>query len=104
MTRQQFSTLAIARHAAVFAVGALAASLALAQGMKPKPTEPSAPPDKTAIEAAFTRADANGDGKLSREELTRMPAIADKFDAFDKNKDGFLSPEEFAAGVMAGQK
>jgi Ca2+-binding EF-hand superfamily protein len=65
--------------------------------------EPSAA-DKTNIEAAFTRADANGDGKLSREEVARMPVIADKFDTLDKNKDGFLSMEEFAVGAMAAQK
>ena len=100
MIHQQLATLVIARHAAVFAVGALVASLALAQGVKPKATEPSAA-DKTNIEAAFTRADANGDGKLSREEVARMPMIADKFDALDKNKDGFLSLGEFAAGAMA---
>lgn len=53
------------------------------------------------MEAAFTRADGNGDGKLSKEEAARMPAIAAKFDELDANKDGFLSMDEFAAGYMA---
>ena len=54
------------------------------------------------MEAAFTRADGNGDGKLSKEEAARMPAIAAKFDELDTNKDGFLNMEEFAAGFYLG--
>ena len=53
--------------------------------------------ERLAIEAAFSRADTNGDGKLSREEAGHLPAIALKFDDLDKNKDGFLSMEEFSA-------
>jgi EF hand len=56
--------------------------------------------ERAAIEAAFTRADSNSDGKLSREESLRLPAIALRFDALDKNRDGFLSLEEFATGAM----
>ena len=54
--------------------------------------------DRAAIEAAFTKADANGDGKLSKEEAAKLPAIAAKFDMLDKNKDGVLDLAEFAAG------
>ena len=57
--------------------------------------------DKTAMEAAFTRADANADGKLSKEESARMPAIAAKFDELDTNKDGSLTMDEFATGYMS---
>lgn len=53
------------------------------------------------MEAAFTRADTNADGKLSKEEMARMPAISAKFDELDANKDGFLSLEEFAVGYLA---
>jgi Ca2+-binding EF-hand superfamily protein len=53
------------------------------------------------VEAAFARADANGDGKLSKEEAARLPAISAKFAQLDKDKDGSLSPAEFAAGVTA---
>ena len=56
--------------------------------------------DKAAVETSFGRTDANGDGKLSKEEAVKLPAIAAKFDEFDKNKDGFLSLDEFAAGVV----
>jgi len=54
-----------------------------------------------AAEAAFKRADANGDGKLSKEEAARLPAIAARFDELDRDKDGFLSLAEFAAGYAA---
>jgi hypothetical protein len=65
------------------------ASVALAQTPTPVPL-----PDGAA--AAFARADTNGDGKLSKEEATRFPAIADKFEALDKDGDGMLTLAEFA--------
>ena len=57
--------------------------------------------DKVALEAAFTKADANADGKLSKEESAMLPAISAKFAELDKNKDGFLTLAEFAAGYSA---
>ena len=79
---------------------AMLCSAATAQTSMPGTAEPSAT-ERTAIEAAFTRADTNGDGKLSREEAARMPAIAARFDELVKNHDGVLSREEFAAGATA---
>ena len=76
------------------------ASLAFAVSAQTPAAAPTAK-DKAAMESAFTRADGNGDGKLSKEEAARMPAIAAKFDELDANKDGFLNMEEFAAGYMA---
>ena len=55
--------------------------------------------EREAIEAAFTRADTNGDGKLTREESQRFPEIAARFDALDQDRDGFLSLAEFAVGA-----
>jgi hypothetical protein len=61
--------------------------------------EPSAR-ERMAMEAAFTRADANSDGKLSRAEAVHLPAIEARFDELDTNHDGFLSVEEFIIGAM----
>jgi len=55
--------------------------------------------DREAIEAAFARADTNGDGKLSREEAQRFPEIAARFDELDLDHDGFLSLIEFSLGA-----
>src|SRR5262245_20895527 len=67
------------------------AASAYAQG-EPTPLEqPVAARDKAIVEAAFTKADANGDGKITREEAAKLPTIASKFDALDKDKDGVLS-------------
>ena len=55
--------------------------------------------DREAIEAAVTRADTNGDGKLSREEAQRFPEIAARFDELDTDRDGFLSLIEFSVGA-----
>jgi hypothetical protein len=79
---------------ASFAIGAPTLSQAQAPG--PSTQQPSAA-DKAAADA-FNRADINHDGKLSREEAARLPAIAAKFDELDKDKDGSLSLDEFMAG------
>jgi Ca2+-binding EF-hand superfamily protein len=44
----------------------------------------------------FDAADANKDGKLSREEVApTAPYMAENFPRYDKDGDGFLSWEEF---------
>ena len=53
---------------------------------------------RMAVEAAFTKADVNGDGRISKDEAAKMPEIAGKFDALDTDKDGTLTLAEFAAG------
>ena len=57
--------------------------------------------DRIAVESTFAKADANGDGRITREEATALPAIAARFDQLDRNKDGVLSLEEFGAGYAA---
>ncbi|MCJ0765592.1 EF-hand domain-containing protein [Variovorax terrae] len=47
------------------------------------------------VDAAFARADANKDGKISREEAQRFPAVAQRFDQVDLDHDGALSRAEF---------
>jgi hypothetical protein len=48
------------------------------------------------LEAAFQRADADRDGKLSRQEAERFPAVAQRFEQIDSNRDSFISLEEFS--------
>lgn len=60
--------------------------------------------DREAIEAAFARGDTNGDGRLSRDEAQRFPEIAARFDVLDRDRDGFLSLAEFAAGAAPPRK
>ena len=48
--------------------------------------------------SAFERADANRDGQLSAAEAGQLPAIANRFQALDKDKNGSLSRAEFEAG------
>lgn len=46
--------------------------------------------------ARFTELDTDKDDRLSREEISKAGAyLADNFDTLDKNKDNFLSWEEF---------
>ena len=88
----------IARTSLFVAVASLA--LAATAQTTAAPAAPTAK-DKTAMEAAFTRADTNADGKLSKDEAARMPAITAKFDELDTNKDGSLTMDEFATGYMS---
>lgn len=46
-------------------------------------------------EAQFKSADANQDGFLTRDELSRFPFIAREFQRIDSDRDGRLSPAEF---------
>lgn len=72
-------------------------------GNAPKPV-PGAGPEtaqSTATSAAFDRADANADGKLSPQEAQQLPAIGNRFEQLDSNRDGFLSRPEFEAGARS---
>jgi hypothetical protein len=75
------------------AAGVLAALL-----MPSGATAQTAPPQDTSPQALFARIDTNSDGKVSKEEATRMPGVATRWEELDKNKDGWLSREEFVAG------
>lgn len=57
--------------------------------------------DRVVMEGAFSKADANDDGQLTREEAARMGVFAERFDALDTNHDGVLDLEEFAVGFAA---
>lgn len=88
--------------AAVLALGAISLHAAddAKKGEKPK----------MSAEDAFKKKDANGDGKLSKEEFTKgapadkADAMAKRFTALDKDKDGSVNLEEFKAGAAAKGK
>jgi Ca2+-binding EF-hand superfamily protein len=77
--------------------GVIAAGAAIAQTTTAAPARPAG----EEVKAAFQRADANADGKLTKDEATRMPAIAERFDALDGNKDGHLDEAEFGRAFEA---
>jgi Ca2+-binding EF-hand superfamily protein len=52
----------------------------------------------------FRRADADGNGMLTREEARKAaPLLARQFDAIDVNRDGQISPEEMRAFRRSGR-
>lgn len=61
------------------------------------PAKPAA--TDTEITAAFTKADKNSDGKLSRDESATLPALAAKFDSADTDKDGTINATEFSRAM-----
>jgi hypothetical protein len=96
---------------AALAVGA--AGAVRAQTNPPSPASPTSPPSQMSpsgtpgavpqnrataqdIEAAFNRADANKDGKLDRQEAEHFPAVAQRFEQIDTNRDTFISLAELA--------
>jgi Ca2+-binding EF-hand superfamily protein len=90
------------RSRLILAVAALSAYAVVAQAQTAAPAT-AATPAADGVAAAFKRVDADGNGKLSKEEAARLPAIADKFDTLDKDKDGALSAEEFSAAAAPKQ-
>lgn len=59
----------------------------------------AAPDAYQRADAAFDRADADGDGGLSAQEAQRLPAVAERFAEIDTDGDGLISREEFHPGV-----
>ncbi|NVK43956.1 MAG: hypothetical protein HWE39_22165 [Oceanospirillaceae bacterium] len=47
------------------------------------------------VEELFKGVDANQDGRISQTESTINPTLEENFAALDKNRDGFLTPDEF---------
>ena len=47
------------------------------------------------LDAAFGRADLDGDGRLSRRETDHFPVLAERFEQIDRDGDQHLSLDEF---------
>ena len=94
--RSRFAFVSVPLLLAGFVLGAQA------QTKAPSSEQPMSGKDRTSVEAAFSSADANADGKLTKDEAMKLPAIAAKFSELDKDKDGVLSSGEFSAGVTVG--
>lgn len=97
MLIQHKLAIAAALSALALAAGAQTAAAPATQAADAQ--QGSVQSDAAIVKAAFKRADANSDGKLSREEAAALPAVAEKFTQLDKNTDGFIDASEFEAGV-----
>ena len=91
---------AIASILAVLALSALTSIAADApKGDAPKGGDKP----KMSVEERFKKLDANGDGKLSKEEFTKGAKDAARSEKFfaslDTDKDGSVSLEEYKAGA-----
>ncbi len=97
MDTSKFNTMSIA------IISAAAMYMPMAYAQTTAPSAPSAPaaasPDTAKYMEAFARADKNADGKLSKEEAENLPAIAQRFDQIDSDKDGSISQAEYLAAL-----
>jgi len=55
---------------------------------------------KAQFDKRFAAADANHDGKLSREEAQKMPRVAQHFDEIDTARTGFVTKEQVQAKML----
>lgn len=62
-------------------------------------TQQAKPLSAKELVAAFTKADVNKDGKLSRQEAENVPGLGPKFDQIDANSDQFVSKVEFENAI-----
>ncbi len=65
--------------------------------------EPAAAPSEATAAPTFATADADHDGRLSREEAAAVPGLAQLFGQIDRDHDGRLTREEIAAAADPGE-
>lgn len=53
------------------------------------------PPPASKANAAFSRADVNHDGKLTRDEAAAIPGLAQRFDEIDAGHKGYITRDEY---------
>ncbi len=58
-----------------------------------------AQPEAQQGQVTWADLDGDSDGKLSRDEASGLPALAQVFDDVDADSDGFVTPEEYQAYV-----
>lgn len=84
-----------AMSVAIISTAAMVMGAAHAQMAAPSSKPPASTPDTARYLEAFDRSDKNADGKLSKEEADSLPAIAQRFEQIDADKDGFISKAEY---------
>ena len=80
------------------------------------PATPESPKDTTGapdgakgsaqsgLETDFGKADANADGKITRDEARGNASLSSRFRSLDKNRDGYLSRSEYEAAASGSAK
>ncbi len=98
MTFKSHTLVATAALTLLSAGAVWAQSTAPAAGTAPAAAAPAAaekPMSAKDMSAAFTKADANKDGKLDKTEAEGVPGLAAKFDQADADGDKSISKAEF---------
>jgi hypothetical protein len=75
-----------------------------ADGAPPQDTAERAAQFKAQIEKRFDAADANRDGKLTRDEAKKMPRIAQRFDEIDTAHAGYVTKEQVQSKMLETAK
>lgn len=57
--------------------------------------------DGNRLNQAFSRADANGDGQLSPDEISRFAVLKNRLQGADRDDDGFVSFDEFERQIVS---
>jgi Ca2+-binding EF-hand superfamily protein len=85
---------------AIISAATLYMPMSYAQMTAPsQPASAAGSSDTARYMEAFVRSDKNGDGKLSKEEAESLPAIANRFEQIDTDKDGSISQAEYLTAL-----